>query len=224
MRAAGVVLAALLGCAALVQAQTEGPSAARDLPLPKGMPSVVAHSTIEFSYVPRDAAQKPWRLRVEGDGSGTLQVSDETAAQPLRVSAETMAVLEAGSEAPAEHRCETRHGDVARTGVKKITYANGIAQSSCEFNFSDDDALNRAASAFIAMEETMAIGKELARLHRFDRLGLDAEMETLQRELDNGYAIEPGNIAAVLQSLADDDRVMDRVRRRAARILAATHS
>jgi hypothetical protein len=75
------------------------------------------------------------------------------------------------------------------------------------------------AAAFQAIAETMQIGATLQHLHRFDRLGLDAEMDTLAAEAKEGNAIEMQNIAPTLQSIVDDERVIERVRRKAARLL-----
>jgi hypothetical protein len=44
-------------------------------------------------------------------------------------------------------------------------------------------------------------------------------MDSLISENKDGRAIELQNIAPVLQSIVDDDRVMERVRRKAARLL-----
>ena len=53
----------------------------------------------------------------------------------------------------------------------------------------------------------------------FDRLGLDSELEGLQNEVAGERALDLGNIAPVLQSIIADERVMDRVRRKAERLL-----
>ena len=74
-------------------------------------------------------------------------------------------------------------------------------------------------ATFQAIAETMQRGERLQHDLRYDRLGLDAEMESLVAAKESGSAIEIGNIAPVLQALVEDDHVIDRVRRRAARLL-----
>jgi hypothetical protein len=108
---------------------------------------------------------------------------------------------------------------IAQTGEKTFSLAFGAALSSCTFNYSDDEKLNDAASAFIALAETIRLGMKLQHDHRFDKLSLDADMDALLSEAGEGRALEPGNIGPVLQSLVDDDHVIDRVRRKAARLL-----
>jgi hypothetical protein len=118
-----------------------------------------------------------------------------------------------------EKRCETREKHIAQTGRKEITYAAPERLVSCVFNYSEDERLNQSAHTFIALAETVQIGNELARRHRFDRLGLDAEMDVLTDMLRDERALEVRNIAPVLQAILDDERVMERVRRKAAHLL-----
>ena len=54
---------------------------------------------------------------------------------------------------------------------------------------------------------------------RFDRLGLDREMGFLVDAVKGGRALGRENIAPVLQGLADDTSLLDRVRTRARTLL-----
>jgi hypothetical protein len=67
--------------------------------------------------------------------------------------------------------------------------------------------------------ETMDEGRELDRLHRYDRLGLDDAMASLTEEVSNGSAREVGTIAPSLRAIAADAEVLQRVRARAAALL-----
>jgi hypothetical protein len=93
------------------------------------------------------------------------------------------------------------------------------AWSACTFNYSDDKALMDAVAGFQAIAATMQTGARLQHAHRYDRLALDADMDSLGEAVKNGTAIELENIAPVLQSIVDDERVIDRARRKAARLL-----
>jgi len=53
-----------------------------------------------------------------------------------------------------------------------------------------------------------------------DRLGLDAELETLQDAVRDRRALDLANIADQLRAVAGDQRVMDRARKRAMDLLA----
>lgn len=115
--------------------------------------------------------------------------------------------------------CETHSKGIAKTGVKTLRYTGGGRAAQCVYNYSDDDRVNDATTTFEAVAETMQYGERLAAKLRFDRLGLDAELEGLQGALHEGRALEVGNIAPVLQAISDDERVMDRVHRKVARLL-----
>ena len=75
------------------------------------------------------------------------------------------------------------------------------------------------ADIFQAIAFTMDEGRKLDFLHRFDRLGLDAEMETLAQEYADKRALELGTITSTLTALVNDEAVMERVRRRAEKLL-----
>lgn len=116
-------------------------------------------------------------------------------------------------------RCETHNKGIAKTGVKVLRYAGNGREAECTYNYSDDERVNEATNAFEAIAETMQYGDRLAAKLRFDRLGLDMELDGLQSAVADGRALEVENIAPVLKSLVEDERVMDRVRRKAEQLL-----
>ena len=150
----------------------------------------------------------------EGDASS----EDAQRANPaLHVSEETLqAVFKANISSSG---CETHIKKLAQTGKKTLQSFSGDEVVECSFNYSDDATVNRATSVFQAIAETMQFGERLAKEHRFDRLGLDAEIDSLAVEAKAGRAIELENIAPVLLEIGKDERVMERVRMKAARLL-----
>jgi hypothetical protein len=62
-------------------------------------------------------------------------------------------------------------------------------------------------------------GRRLEFLHRYDRLGLDAEMTAMEDSVKAGRALELNTIEPVLASIVKDMAVMERVRQRAAKLL-----
>ncbi len=62
-------------------------------------------------------------------------------------------------------------------------------------------------------------GRRLEFLHRYDRLGLDAEMISLAEQVESGRALELGTISPTLASIADDTAVIQRVRLKAQKML-----
>jgi hypothetical protein len=180
-----------------------------------------AWQAVTFSMEPRVPGASPWEVKVGADGVGSyrLLTADAGAPQKLQISAATLKRVWLGQAVVATGACETRHKNIARTGRKTLAYETAAGVVSCSFDYSDDEGLMDAADAFRAMVDTLQYGEKLQHERRFDRLSLDAEIQSLTAEVAAGRAIEVGNIAATLQALVDDDRVIDRVRRAAARLL-----
>lgn len=176
---------------------------------------------LEFSLTPVDGASHSWTVRLDAAGVGTYSESgDETpGSMQLAISPATLERLSRGEHAARKGHCEAREKNIAKTGEKMIRYQTGDGSASCTFNYSDDAGLMDAVTAFQSIAATMQAGERLQHEERYDRLGLDAEMDTLVRSVQEGTAIEVRNIAPVLQGLIDDEHVIDRVRRKAARLL-----
>lgn len=185
--------------------------------------SALKWTAVELSMTPRsdDATAAAWKVRLQADGAGTYSEGAPagTKQMPLTVSAATLERLHQGEHAAKSGKCETKAKNVAKTGEKTIRYEAADKTAECTFNYSDDTGLMGATAAFMAIADTMQRGERLEHDLRYDRLGLDAEMEALVAAQKDGSAIEIGNIATVLQALVSDDHVIDRVRRRAARLL-----
>jgi hypothetical protein len=179
-------------------------------------------TTVELSMKPRgDDTAPAWTIRLQADGAGTYSESGTATAatMPLTVGQETLERMRLGEHAAKSGKCETKAKNIAKTGEKTIRYEEAGRIAECTFNYSDDAGLMGAIATFQAIADTMQRGERLQHDLRYDRLGLDAEMESLLDAQKSGSAIEIGNIAPVLQSLVQDDQVIDRVRRRAARLL-----
>ena len=142
-----------------------------------------------------------------------------SAETPLVVEPATLRKLLAAIPLVLSGRCETHMKKIAQTGTKILRYEREGKTSECTYNYSDEQRVNEATSQFEAIGETMQYGDRLAAKLRFDRLGLDAEVDELGNALAGGRAVGVGNIAPILKTIEDDDRVMDRVRRKIARML-----
>jgi hypothetical protein len=178
-------------------------------------------TVVEFASKPNSPAAPSWTVHLDAAGTGSYTEASETmpGPQPLTVSASTLERLRRGEHAVDKNRCESRQKNIANTGEKTIRYQSQGNAITCTFNYSDDTALMDAAAAFQAIAETMQAGERLQHDQRYDRLGLDAEIDTLVAAARRGAAIDLNNIAPVLQSLIADEHVIDRVRRKAARLL-----
>lgn len=137
----------------------------------------------------------------------------------LKLSDATFKKVFTATEPGILHDCESKARNIAQTGKKTITWYDGDQYAGCTFNYSENVRLNEISLTFMAVAETMQMGEKLKHSLRYDRLGLDAEIDGLVEEVKSERAIEVQNIAPVLQSIVDDDRVLERVRRKAAHLI-----
>jgi hypothetical protein len=119
-------------------------------------------------------------------------------------------------------QCEAPKIHVAFTGKKSLTYSGPDGHGSCTYNYSHDPELNRLADALVAIAFTLEEGQRLTVEHEHSPLALDAELESLQDAARGGRALQIENIAPQLQSIAIDEAVLVRARKRAGALLAAT--
>lgn len=178
-------------------------------------------TAVEFSAKPDDPAAPAWTVRLSAAGKGSYTEAGETnpGPQTVTVGEATLVRLRRGARAVKDGHCRTKLKNVAKIGEKTIRYELPGGAVNCTFNYSDDEGLMDTATAFEEIAATIQEGARLEHEHRYDRLALDAEMETLVSAAQGGTMIELENIAPVLQSIVADDHVIDRVRREAARLL-----
>jgi hypothetical protein len=119
--------------------------------------------------------------------------------------------------------CDSRM-KVAFQGVKKLTYTGPDGQGSCEFNYSRDTEIQSLGDDMVSVATTMIEGARLQLLLLHDRLGLDRETEALTESAADGRAKQIGSIREILERLADDDTVLERVRRRARALLKGSQN
>jgi len=151
--------------------------------------------------------------------------ADAPAAHPVTFKLSTLTLQRLLSAYSAVERdavrgsCDTQLKGIASTGKKVLTFYRDGHSMSCAFDYSDDSSISGVAAAFVAIAETQQIGARLQHDLRYDRLNLDVNMDALVEANSAGRAIEMRSIAPTLQSIIDDDRVLERVRRKAARLL-----
>jgi hypothetical protein len=116
--------------------------------------------------------------------------------------------------------CES-HLKVAFQGWKKLSYSGPEGEGSCEFNYSKDKDIQALGDSLAAVAGTILEGARLETLLQYDRLGLDREMEYLVAAAGDGRVQQVSTIKEILQRLAEDPEVLERVRKRARVLLAS---
>jgi hypothetical protein len=115
--------------------------------------------------------------------------------------------------------CASKAKGIADMGKKTLSYVGADGRGSCVYNYSENKSVTMLGNTFLGIAFTMDEGRRLEFLHRYDRLGLDAEMNTLAQDVEAGHALELGTIVPTLTAIANDMAVMQRVRLRAAKML-----
>lgn len=218
--------------AALLLALAGGPAAAQS-PAP-------ARITFHFERPGMDVLEYNFLLREDGTGnyeatvakdpvqhSGSLY-AEQTAAQPpahfsgLYTLPGALTSRIFSQVRAADHLtkdCASKVKNIANTGIKTLSYTGPEGSGSCVYNYSADKSVSAVTDTFQAMFLTVNSGRLLAYDERFDRLGLDHDMNYLVQALKEGRAEAPGLIAPELKSLVSNEQVMQRVRRNASVLL-----
>ena len=142
--------------------------------------------------------------------SGTISVSPVTTAKVFE---------EIRTTGHLAH-CDTKLKNVADSGTKTLDYTGSDGHAACTYNYTESKPIVAITEIFQGIQEMLEFGARLEHEHRYDRLGLDAEMQKLVNEIKEKRAVEVLTIAPTLKSIAEDSQVIERVRVQAAKLLA----
>jgi hypothetical protein len=193
-----------------------------------------ATPTLIADYSNPGLAPAHWVLTIHPDGSGHFR--SERGDAPMDASAGFQAAnVDRDIQVSAEfagrvfetvhkHKnlnidCDS-HMKVAFQGWKKLTYNGPDGTGGCTFNYSKDKEIESLGESLIAVAGTIEEGARLEVLLQHDRLGLDKEIDYLMEAAGDGRAQQICTIRGILERLAGDPEVMDRVRKRARALLA----
>jgi len=184
-------------------------------------PGAAADPVLQVDFNNPSLTPSHWTLTVHPDGSGHFRsergsapvVTPQSLDAPnvdreIHLNAEFAQRLfqTAHQHNWAGAECESR-AKVAFEGWKKISYSGPEGHGLCEFNY-------------VSVAATILEGARLEMLLLHDRLGLDAELRYLTEAAKDGRVQQICAIRGILQRLAEDDSVMERVRRHARALLA----
>jgi hypothetical protein len=113
---------------------------------------------------------------------------------------------------------ETR-SKVAQTGTKTLTYRFGDKETKTTLNYSDSPLMNELIGIFLKMSSTFEMGRKLDYDLRYDKLGLDRDLKSMEEMNKSHQLIEMQVIAPTLQHIASDQAIMNIARQRARRLL-----
>lgn len=212
-------------CAGTLHAQTAE--------LPSSKP-VQGQPVILFHFERKGLPVPVFTLQIHEDGSGTYQAevvgpplsenSTESMSRVERALILTPATVSKIFRAAVELRhfnvaCESKAKNVADTGTKTLSYVGEDGTGSCIYNYSQNKDVTMLTDTFQGIAYTLDEGRRLDFLHRYDRLGLDAEMSAFAEQVQAGGAIELGTIEPTLTSIVADMALIQRVRLQAEKML-----
>jgi hypothetical protein len=109
---------------------------------------------------------------------------------------------------------ETKQKNIAHTGEKTLEYhgrpPNGdkTLATSATYNFSPNPDVQELTRIFLSIATTVDFGRKLAFDYRFDKIGLDARLHSLQEMQADHFIEELQAIEPILQKIANDPNVM----------------
>jgi hypothetical protein len=231
MRAATRVV---LGCVLVVCSAVVFAAAQSAPPAPDA--SATKQAEVSFQFDRTGLPVPRFTLRIREDGTGRYQADQaETPAtansmrgqaaqhidRPINLTRETVAKIFKAARASNYFNieCASKAKNIADTGKKTLSYTGSDGSGSCTYNYSENKNIDTLTNTFLAIAFTLDEGRRLEFLHRYDRLGLDAEMISLSQEAEAGRALDLGTIAPTLAAIADDTALIQRVRLRAKKML-----
>lgn len=202
-----------------------------------GQAGAATEPVFQMDYANPSLSPSHWTLTLYPDGRGHFRSEMGTARtrgieapsvdRDIQVSADYAGYV---FETAREHRwfnekCDSHpHEKVAFQGWKKLSYSGPEGQGACAFNYSKDQKIDALSASLVAVASTIVEGARLESMLVHDRLGLDAEMEFLVEATRSGQVQQIGTIHDILERVAQDGQVMERVRRQALVLLAQGQS
>ena len=200
-----------------------------------------AQAQIRFTYENPKLQPPKYVLTVEEDGSGHFHSEgagptdgQSMSSEPLSLPQDrpihiSKALRDAMFAAARKNKlfaisCDDGGKNIAFQGNKTLEYEGPEGKGSCMYNWSKNAQIDKLTDQFEAMAATLDEGSKLEREYEHGRLSLDTEMEILEQMVHDGRAIEVENIAPILQTLAGDEAVLQRVQRRARALLQGAKS
>jgi len=105
---------------------------------------------------------------------------------------------------------------VASTGRKLLRYESGDQmRGEAAFDYTEDPVARQLASWFVRLAETQQHLATLERLYRFDRLGVNQALVSLEAAFERDRIAAPELLEPILTKIADEERIVHLARARA---------
>ena len=219
-----------LGLLALFLGAGSGTALAQDSgPTPAAAPAL---PSVTFTQAFPRATPAYFSLRIDSAGHAAYESRREEGEPDQPVLSEPYQVEFLVSEATAqrifalakdlnyfEGDWDFKKHRIADTGRKTLLYSDSSRTHQTTYNWSENRALEELTDIFQGIANTQEAAHELTRLRRYDRLGLNHQLERMEDMAKNGWLRELQVIAPLLEELANDREIMNIARQRAQHLL-----
>jgi hypothetical protein len=111
------------------------------------------------------------------------------------------------------------HRRLANLGEKTFTYQSGAETHETKFNYTLDDSATQLVNIFEGLSRQSTDLSDLVRTMRYDRLGVNDVLQTIETDFDHKLLPEPARLLPALDQLGADEKFID-IARQKARALA----
>jgi len=116
---------------------------------------------------------------------------------------------------------EANKKNIAMSGAKTLTYKDAQRNISANYNYSLIPAVQELTALFQSISMTCEFGRRLQYDHHYQKLALDEELKRMEEMSKDGSLAEVQAVGPSLTKIANDISVMNVLRARAQRLLAA---
>lgn len=187
-------------------------------------------ASISFSLDFPQSSPEHYQISVQSDGhahyestgkiSADSDARDDYATDIIFSDATRTRIFELSAQAHYfSGKVDSGNKKLAFTGTKRLVYKDGQRNTSAEYNFSSQSAVQQLTTLFQSIAATLEFGRRLTYFHHYQKLALDDELKHMEDEARSGDLAELGAVSPILQQIYNDSSVMNVVRARARRII-----
>lgn len=186
----------------------------------------VAQVTMRFDHA--QVSPNHYTLNIREDGTADYESYDDDESdrdhyrRTFVVSAETRDAAFAIAKKAGYFKGDFAYKkkNIAFTGKKTLAYERNGLKHETSFVWSENEDIREVADLFQAISITLEAEQRLRHMRRFDKLGLNAELASLEQRAERGWLREIHLIAPLLKEISSDASVVSPARARASRLLA----
>ncbi len=181
---------------------------------------IAAQDAIYFERDFPGAVPDRFEIRLEDDGTAIYTEGGEAPVEFAIGAGAVNEVFRLAADLDYFARPLGSRRKVASTGRKLLRYESGGAtRGTAEFDYSDEPKAREIASWFVKLSETQQHLRELERVFRFDRLGVNQALVNLEQAYERDRIVAADLLAPILGKIAGHDRIVHLARARAEGLL-----